>query len=470
MSNLFSDLEGDDGIPGAQRRLAIIVMVLGTSMTVLDGSIVNVALPMIARDLQVDPSAAVWIANAYMLAGAMTIVAFASLGEIIGFRRLYIGGFALFTVTSLGCALSPNLMTLNIFRFFQGLGAAAAMCIGPALYRTIFPTRLLGAALGVNATVVASSLAAGPAIGGAILAVADWPWLFAVNVPIGIFTLILARKALPHDRGRGGKFDVMGALLSATAMAAIIFAIDGISDQHNREKEWAFVGIALIATLLFIWRQQRAAAPLLPLDIFHSKRFSMSVITSLCSFTGQGIAFIALPFLFQGAYGFSPLMSAALFTPWPVAIAIVAPIAGRMADRHPAAILSTSGLAVYAIGLALLACLGDHASVTDILWRAFICGIGFGFFQSPNNREMLSSAPRNRSGTASGVLAIIRTFGQSMGASLVAILLAFAGVSHAANSAAAIDASAVHIALWVAAGVALLATIVSGLRIQRQKS
>ncbi|MDP5007943.1 MAG: MFS transporter, partial [Glaciimonas sp.] len=220
---------------------------------------------------------------------------------------------------------------------------------------------------------------------------------------------------LPRDDGHGGKFDFIGAILSAVAMAAIVLAVDGIADLFNPQnvsKEWGLIGIAMVATCLFIWRQKRATSPLLPLDIFHSSRFSMAVATSLCSFIGQGIAFIALPFLFQGAYGFSPLMSAALFTPWPVAIAIVAPIAGRLADRYPAATLSTGGLAVFTLGLGLLACLGDQASVPDILWRAFICGLGFGFFQSPNNREMLSNAPRERSGTASGVLAIARTFGQ----------------------------------------------------------
>ncbi|MBC7489285.1 MAG: MFS transporter [Glaciimonas sp.] len=128
--------------------------------------------------------------------------------------------------------------------------------------------------------------------------------------------------------------------------------------------------------------------------------------TSLCSFIGQGIAFIALTFLFQGAYGFSPLMSAALFTPWPVAIMITAPITGRLADRYPAVLLSTCDLAIYTIGLALVTLLGEHPSVTDILWRAFICGLGFGFFQSSNNHEMMSNAPRSRSGTASGVFAI----------------------------------------------------------------
>ncbi|WP_211467085.1 MFS transporter [Collimonas silvisoli] len=470
MSNLFGDLPEDDGLPGAARRVAIIVMVLGTSMTVLDSSIVNVALPMIARSLQVDPAAAVWIANAYILAGAMTMVAFASLGEVIGFRRVYMGGILIFTLASLGCALSPSLAILSGMRFLQGMGGAATMSIGPALYRNIFPTRLLGAALGINALVVAFSAAAGPAIGGLMLSVLSWPWLFAVNVPIGIVTLLLARRVLPRDPGRGGKLDAIGALLSALALGSIVMAVDGLTSHGSWSKELLLGAIALASVILFIIRQRRYSAPLLPLDMFASQRFSMAVATSTCSFVGQGIAFIALPFLFQGAYGFSPLLSAALFTPWPVAIAITAPIAGRLADRHSASLLSTCGLLVLTLGLILLALLGQHASVPDILWRAFVCGLGFGFFQSPNNREMLSNAPRARSGAASGVLAIARTFGQSLGAALVAVVLAATGIAQAAADTAHIDASAVHMSLWLAASATLLATIISGLRIKHGRN
>jgi len=470
MSRLFGDLPEDDGLPGAARRVAIIVMILGTSMTVLDGSIVNVALPMIARSLQVDPAAAVWIANAYILAGAMTMVTFASLGEVLGFRRVYMSGILVFTLASLGCALSPSLAMLNGMRFLQGVGGAAAMSIGPALYRNIFPTRLLGAALGINALVVASSTAAGPAIGGLMLSVLSWQWLFAVNVPIGVLTLLLARRVLPRDPGRGGRFDALGALLSALALGTIVMAVDGLSRHDSWSQELLLGGIALASVILFIIRQHRYAAPLLPLDIFASQRFSMAVATSLCSFVGQGIAFIALPFLFQGAYGFSPLLSAALFTPWPVAIAITAPIAGRLADRYSASLLSTCGLLVLTLGLVLLACLGAHASVPDILWRAFVCGLGFGFFQSPNNREMLSNAPRTRSGTASGVLAIARTFGQSLGAALVAVVLAATSIAQASADTAQIDASAVHMSLWLAASATLLATVISALRIKHGRN
>ncbi|GAC1316546.1 MAG: MFS transporter [Collimonas sp.] len=470
MNRLFGDLPEDDGLPGATRRVAIIVMILGTSMTVLDGSIVNVALPMIARSLQVEAADAVWIANAYILAGAMTMVAFASLGEVLGFRRVYMSGILVFTLASLGCALSSSLAMLNGMRLLQGLGGAAAMCIGPALYRNIFPTRLLGAALGVNALVVASSTAAGPAIGGLMLSVLSWPWLFAVNVPIGIITLSMAWRVLPRDPGRGGKFDAIGAVLSALALGTFVMAVDGLSRHDSWSKELLLFAIALVSVVLFIIRQRRYAAPLLPLDIFASQRFSMAAATSLCSFVGQGIAFIALPFLFQGAYGFSPLVSAALFTPWPVAIAVTAPIAGRLADRYSASLLSTCGLLVLTLGLVLLACLGEHASIPDILWRAFVCGLGFGFFQSPNNREMLSNAPRARSGTASGVLAIARTFGQSLGAALVAVVLAATSIAQATADTAHIDASAVHLSLWLAASATLLATVISALRIRHGRN
>jgi DHA2 family multidrug resistance protein-like MFS transporter len=275
---------------------------------------------------------------------------------------------------------------------------------------------------------------------------------------------------LPRDPGRGGRFDALGALLSALALGAIVMAVDGLSRHDSWTQELLLGGIALASVVLFIIRQRRYSAPLLPLDIFASQRFSMAVATSLCSFVGQGIAFIALPFLFQGAYGFSPLLSAALFTPWPVAIAITAPIAGRLADRYSASLLSTCGLLVLTLGLVLLACLGAHASVPDILWRAFVCGLGFGFFQSPNNREMLSNAPRARSGTASGVLAIARTFGQSLGAALVAVVLAATSIAQAAADTAQIDASAVHMSLWLAASATLLATIISALRIKHGRN
>lgn len=511
---LFADLPDDDGLPGRERRLAMAAVMLGTTMAVLDGSIVNVALPTIAHALRVDAGDAIWVANAYLLATAMLLVSFASLADIVGFRRLYTAGLLVFTLASLGCALSGSLGMLTAMRLLQGVGGAAMFSIGPAIYRTVFPTRLLGSALGINALTVAAATAAGPAIGGAMLAALGWEWLFAVNVPLGIVAVALALRAIPqrpedgrhpaatggaqagHAAARSTRFDLAGAILSATAMGMLLLAADACAQltlPGNHSHAGAYGLTALVATLLFVWRQRHAARPLLPLDIFASGRFSMAVLTSFCSFVGQGITFIALPFLFQGALGYSALESALLFTPWPLAIVLAAPYAGRLADRHSPAVLSSIGLAVLTVGVALLAGLPAHATAVNICWRGFICGLGFGFFQSPNNREMLGSVARTRTGAASGVLGIARTFGQSLGAAVVALVLAIvayrmgmagagatgagaagmsvAGPGTAVSGAASValrDAAAMHAALWIAAAATLLATLLSVSRIPRK--
>ena len=226
----------------------------------------------------------------------------------------------------------------------------------------------------------------------------------------------------------------------------------------------AFYGLTAVAAgWAFIGRQRRAAAPLIPLDIFASARFSLAALTSLASFFGQGITFVALPFLFQTVYGDSALHSALLFTPWPIGIMLAAPHAGRLADRYPAAILSTAGLALLACGLVCLALLPAHPQAWDIAWRNLLCGIGFGLFQSPNNREMLANVTRARSGSASGILSIMRTFGQCLGTAVVGIVLSTVD-SGAVGGAAGMQA--IRICLAIAVAATLLALAVSAGRIR----
>ena len=205
---------------------------------------------------------------------------------------------------------------------------------------------------------------------------------------------------------------------------------------------------------------------MLALSIFAIPRFSLAAGTSLASFLSQGLAFVALPFLFQVGLGYSAFVSGALFTPWPLAIACVAPIAGRLSDRLPPPVLATAGLAVLALGLGLLAALGPHASPADIVWRAAVCGAGFGFFQAPNNRELLGSVPRENSGSASGVLATVRVTGQSLGAAVVAIVLASAAASSAGPHEAGVVGAA-HVSLWIGSACACLALLVSATRLRK---
>lgn len=457
-----------DGLPSGRRGLALTVIVIGTIMAVLDSSIANVALPTLARELRIDAAQSIWVVNAYQVAVTMLLLPFASLGDVFGLRKIYTMGIAIFTVGSLGCALSTTLATLLVWRVVQGIGAAALMSIAPALMRSIFPAAMLGTAVGVSALTVATSSAAGPTLGGTILAIAPWPWLFAINVPLGLFDTVLAARVLPRTPGTGERFDFPSALLAGPALALFVVGLDGIGRHVAAPIVGAMIVASVALGVTFVQRQRRLAAPMLPLDLFAIPRFSLAAMTSLCSFTAQGLAFVALPFLFQGAYGYSAFVTGLLFTPWPLAIAVVAPLAGRISDRVAPAKLATVGLAMLAIGLFFLANLGTHPFIIDIVWRAIICGAGFGLFQAPNNREMLGSAPRNRSGSAGGILATVRLTGQSLGAAGVAIVLGTATVVVAARPALASAtnlSAAAHVALGMAAAVAALAAIVSGTRL-----
>ena len=474
---LFSDQPSDEGLPGAARRLAMTAVMVATTMAVFDGTIVNLALPQIGRALDASAAATIWVANGYLLSTAMTLALFAALASRVGFRAQFTGGLIAFTLSSLGCALSSSIHLLIAMRLLQGIGGAAMLSIAPAIYRTVFPTRLLGRILGLNALLIAVSTAAGPALGGTLLATLPWQWLFAINVPLGLGAVLLSLRSIPGERVPSrAPFDVAGAALSALAMGALILAADACSHlgdaglAHSAGLSAVACALAAVAaSVAFVRRQRRAADPLLPLDMFASARFSLAAVTSLVCFIGQGIAFVALPFLLQNAYGYTAFQSALLFTPWPIGIALVAPHAGRLADRYQPAWLASAGLAVFTIGLALLALLSNQPPAWDIAWRALVCGAGFGFFQSPNNREMLANAARERSGNASGVLAIMRTFGQCLGAAVVAIVLSLYAAQvlrdNAIHLSALQDAQAIRLSLWVAALATALATAISVSRI-----
>ena len=458
---LFSDQPGDEGLPGRERGLAMAAVMTMTTMAVFDGSMINIALPQIARSLDASLSATVWVSNGYLLSAAMTLAIFAALSSRIGFRSIFAFGLGLFTLASVGCALSSSLDMLVIMRVLQGIGGAATLSIGPAILRSVFPNRLLGRILGLNALLIGTSTAIAPILGGTILSTLSWQWLFAINIPLGIIALLLTLRVIPNNPAlKREPFDYAGALLSAVALGALIMAADAFTHPGNGDMTTAviFASIAILTGLAFIWVQQRVTKPLLPLNIFSSSRFSLAALTSLASFVSQGITFIALPFLFQSVYGYSALVSALLFTPWPIGIILAAPHAGRLADRYSAAIISTVGLCIFAIGLTLLAMLPEHAQAWDICLRSLICGIGFGCFQSPNNKEMLSNASRENSGYASGVLAIMRTFGQCLGAAFVGVMMSL----YAQNSA-------VHFSLWMAVIATVLAIMLSVSRLRGYK-
>jgi DHA2 family multidrug resistance protein-like MFS transporter len=396
-------------------------------MAVLDGSIANVALPTIAHDLGASAATSVWIVNAYQLTITVLLLPLAALGDKLGYRKIYIPGLALFTLGSVGCAMAQGLDSLIVARVFQGMGAACIMSMNAALVRATYPAKMLGRGIGYNALVLSFSAAAGPTAAAIILSVGSWPWLFLINLPIGIAAIAVGLKSLPNARGHAEAFDVVSALLSALMMGGIV------SGAELAARESAPIGIGLIVAgiasgALLVRREWGDAAPLFPVDLLKIRIFSMSIATSIVSFAAQMLAFVTLPFLFQSVLGRSAFQTGLLMTPWPLAVGVTAPIAGRLADRMRAGLLGGIGLTIFAFGLLMLSRLGPHPGTVDIVWRMAVCGAGFGLFQSPNNRTIVSSAPRNRSGAAGGMLATARLLGQTTGAVAVGVAFHLVGV------------------------------------------
>jgi DHA2 family multidrug resistance protein-like MFS transporter len=431
----------------------MLTVALAVTMAVLDGAIANVALPTIAVDLHASPAASIWVVNAYQLAVTVSLLPLASLGEIFGYQRVYRVGLALFTIASLMCALSGSLTALTLARVVQGFGASGIMSVNTALIRFIYPHRLLGRGIGFNAMVVAISSAVGPTVASAVLSVGPWPWLFAINVPVGVLAFTVAIRSLPRTPPSGRRFDAASAALSATTFGLLIAAIDGAGHAVRLPLVLAMAATTVICGTILVRRQLARPAPLLPVDLLRIPVFALSIGTSIGSFAAQMLAFVSLPFYFQDTLGRSGVQTGLLLTPWPLAVAVMAPVSGRLADRYPAGLLGSIGLLVFAAGLLLIVGLPPHPGDFALGWRLAVCGAGFGLFQTPNNRAMLSSAPRHRSGGASGMLSTARLLGQTTGAALVAMIFSLA------------PARGTMLSVSVAAGFALLAAGVSIMRL-----
>jgi len=412
-----------DGLAPGPRGLAFLALALGVGMSSLDTAIANTALPAMAAQLHASPADSVWIVNAYQLAMVATLLPIAALSETVGYRRVYVAGMALFTAASLACALAWSLPALIVARLFQGLGASAIMGVNTALLRAIYPAKLQGRGFGSNALVVAVGFALGPSLASLILAVASWEWLFGVNVLPGIVAFFLARKVLPETRRASHRVDLVAGLYNVAAFGMAVLALGDAAHRAGLRTLLPEAATALVFFLLLLYRQKDHPAPLLPVDLFRLPMFTLSTVTAVCTFAAQALAFVALPFYFEGALGRSPIETGFLMTPWPVLVGVMAPVAGRLSDRYSPGALGGIGLLVLCAGLLAMMRLPLAPSAFDIGWRMALCGVGFGFFQAPNIKAIMGSAPPRRSGSASGMVATARLTGQATGAALVAFCL-----------------------------------------------
>ncbi|WP_083748966.1 MFS transporter [Pelomonas sp. KK5] len=434
-----------DGLPLPQRLLAVTAIISAIMLVVLDGAIANVALPAIATALQATPAASVWVVTAYQLAAVMFLLPASAMGERFGYRRMFAAGVALFTAGSAACALAPSLAWLVAARFAQGLGGAAVMPLGLALLRHIYPQRLLGRAIGWNALAVAAASAAGPAAGAALLSVAHWPWLFAVNLPFGLLALA-ACAGLPAGGGTARRIDGLSVALNAGMFAALVLGADRLPAQPLEGA--ALLAAAAACAVLLVRREAPRATPMVPLDLLRLRPFRLSIMASVCCFAGHMAGSIALPFYLQHQLGLGALTTGLLMALWPLAVMGAAPLSGRLAERVPTGWLCAAGALTLSAALALLA--AGPQRLPPLAACMALAGLGFGFFQTPNNRNMLLAAPKARSGAAGGAQGSARLAGQTFGSLLMGLLFSLLPA-----------AQALPIGLAAAAVLALSAALLS---------
>ncbi|WP_418515069.1 MFS transporter [Delftia sp. PS-11] len=455
-----------DGLPPGPRGQAMLVIILGLTLSVLDSTLVNLALPAMARELQASSAHTLWVVNAYQLASLVLLLPLAALGERVGYRRVYLTGMLVFSVASLAAVLATSLPTLVVARALQGMGAAGVMSTNAAMVRLVYPRAQLGRGMAINSLVVATASMAGPSVAAAILSVASWPWLFAANLPLGLFTLWLGRRALPFNPVSGAgrpRLALLDVLLNILMFSLIFLGGEQLGVRAggadaSLPSGWWLLGAGLLVGAWYVRRQWRLPAPLLPVDLLRIPVFALSMCGSVSAFCAQMLAYLSLPFLLLESRGMSPIEAGLLITAWPLATVLTAPVAGRLIGRYPDGLLGGIGMALFASGLWLLAAMPEGVSAAGMVWRMLLAGAGFALYQSPNNHTIVTSAPLARSGAAGGMLSSARLTGQTLGAVVLATIFTLTG-GHGGHAETA--------ALAVAGCFAAMAGVFSVLRVRR---
>lgn len=409
-----------------RKYIAVLALQIVLVMTVLDVTLMNVALPVLAEDFHISNSSSVWIVTIYQLVITMLLLPVSSAGDLYSYRRTFLIGVLIFTLSSAMCAFSRSFTMVVVSRAVQGIGAACVMGVNIALVRLIYPREIIGRGMALNAMCIAIATAAGPTIAGAILSVASWHWLFLINLPLGAAAFIVGWKLLPANpkKETEPKYDWRSAIENMIVFGLIFYALGNFSRKGDLVLSAVLLLTGIVVGIFYFRHQFGHSNPLLPVDLFSNSMYSMSIATSVCSFIAQNVTMISLPFLYLNVYKFSEITTGLLMTPWPIATMIVSPIAARFVERHNPGITAAAGMGVYIAGVILLLTTGNHASEWNIAWRMAICGVGYGMFQTPNNIVMVMATPVHRTGGAGGMQSTARLVGQTLGATIVSSVFA----------------------------------------------
>ncbi|MFV9475453.1 MFS transporter [Advenella sp. RU8] len=406
------------GLPTPDRYWAALGVLLAISITVLDSGIANIALPTIANDLGILPSTSIWIVNAYTITIIATLLPFSAIAERIGFTLMYRIGISIFIAGAIVCSMADSLGLLLLGRIIQGMGSSSVMCLFGGLVRNIYPPHKLAAGISLNAMTVGLMAVLSPSIGAFIITIAPWKWIFIFTIPF-CFVALYAARFLPRIPKISAPFDYISALLNMLAFGLFIWALD----ESGNKPGIAAIGLllSLFFAVLLIRRSAPQTAPLVPIDLFRIPTFSYAIMVSALTFMSATGAMLALPFYFQNVLGLPLATVGIMFSTWPIGSIVIAPLAARLSSHFPASLLSGIGAAIMFAGLGGLLLLPNPSPLTLISLCMFLAGMGFGFFQTPNNKAMLLSTPIHRSSATGGAQATTRLFGQGVGGAIVAL-------------------------------------------------
>ncbi|MDP4095003.1 MAG: MFS transporter [Bacillota bacterium] len=397
--------------------IIVLVVAIGTFMSSLDTSAVNLVMPMIKNDFKISISTVEWIVTAYLLIISSLLLTFGRMSDLYGHKRIYLTGFIIFTAGSFLCGLSANIAMLIAFRIIQAIGAGMLFSTGPAIITNAVSPSNRGKALSVSAIAVALGICIGPVIGGVIATVLGWQSIFFINVPIGLLGIILVIIKIPHDgKANPVPFDITGSLMVFSALLLIMLPLN-ISGDHKISSALfiSLIAAGLLLVVIFVLYEKKCRYPMLNVNLFKNRLFTAGNAAALLTYMAEFIMVFLAPFYLENLRQFSAIKAGMLYLPMPLATMLIAPLSGMISDRFDSRFISSAGTFIMAGGLLIMSFFTKDTSLAYIIISMIIVGLGFGMFQTPNNSAIMGSVPHQNRGIASGALATMRNVGMVIG-------------------------------------------------------
>ena len=409
---------------------------MGIFLATIDSSIVNIALPTLVRELNTDFATIQWVVLVYLLTLATLILSFGRLGDMVGKKPVYATGFVVFTLGSILCGLSATVSWLIFFRVVQAIGATMVLALGMAIVTEAFPPRERGMALGISGSIVSVGIVLGPTLGGLIIDAWSWNWIFFVNIPVGIIGILMVLQFIPDIKPAGEqRFDLLGALALFISVLSFLLALTfGQGIGFVTIRILALFATGALFLILFVLIELRVEQPMIDLRLFNNKFFTTSLITGFLTFIAISGTIILIPFYLENVLGYNTRQIGLLLAAVPIAMGIVAPIAGSLSDRFGTRPIAVIGLSILLVGYYGLSKLHVQTSTFEYLLRFLPIGLGMGIFSSPNNSTIMGTAPRERLGIVSGILAVNRTLGQMTGIAVLGAIWASRVIAYNGSS------------------------------------